>query len=240
MNRAAVGLLLAASLAQAAITLDNANSTSTTGSGSSLILANFTVGGGATALVVTISGYLGATSVTSITWNGSQTFSKQIREYDGSHQAAVEIWALVSPAAGTGNVAVTLTGTTAGGGWGFSTYSLKGTALADAFYGTAGTVEACCAFSSISDHIILTNTADWCIDGLVTPGVTVTAASGQTPVLNLVAGNAWAGSSYNSAGTETAMTWNWTGGMGSAAAHALLAVKAAAGDAKPGGYSVIM
>lgn len=244
MKRVIAGLLLPAAMGWAGITFDNAASSgSIAASTLTASVSNFAVASRASLLVVVVSAYeTPSKQVSSITWQGSTAgWTKAIRESDGAHNAAAEIWYLPGPATGTGNVAVTLAGDDGSSVWGFEVYSFIGTASSNPIYGATGSVKLT-GVTSISDSTTVANSGDWLVDvvaiGLNTSG---TAGGSQSNAVSICAASGNSGSTslaQNPPAGPVTMSWAFGGSSGLASAHAMAAIKAATG--KPGGFPITM
>lgn len=143
------------------------------------------------------------TSVSTITWNTSQSLTRLGRVVDSGSHVAVELWFLAAPAAGTFTVAVTL-GASASVTAGSVSYYNANQSTPTGVVTNSGP-----ASTSTSTTVSGTNTNELVIDMFATDGnATATATASQT--------NRWSNTTHcNSyqddvagSATSTALTWN--------------------------------
>jgi hypothetical protein len=99
-----------------AIAFDAATSPAVSATNASSLTFSHTTGGSLSNgfLIVGVSYYKATVSVSTITYNGA-SLTKVLRNNDGTHAAAVELWVLPNPAAGANNVIITMTSTVGAG-----------------------------------------------------------------------------------------------------------------------------
>jgi hypothetical protein len=176
-------------------------------------------------LIVGISALLGNSQVSSVTYNGVSLTRLAMSAYQNTNGIVLvqtELWYLLNPSVGTGDVVVTWSGGrrfTAGSSsyFGVSQTTPFGTAYNSS--GGMGQGTSITGISSATNDLILdlfARTSDSDSYGIPTPGAgqsqrwyNKTNLSGTTWIGNGIVGGS---SSKPSSGSTESMSWSWTGG----------------------------
>jgi hypothetical protein len=223
------------------ITLDNSASTWTTASNLTNSLT-LTVGTGSNrALFVFVTGYPNPPdSIATIVDNGTLSLTKILRENDGSHNVATEVWYAVNPPSGSNSIVVTWAAYGNSEDWAIGAVSLAGVAQTGTIDTYAGSVFG--LGTTAQSDSVTAGAKDWILDseaGTITGSEVATPNGGQTAVLNLLTGSGYGtqtdlGISYIANVSPGSTTMGWTMPSSDyAVAHVVVAIKAAYGYAPP-------
>ena len=183
-----------------------------------------TVGGGLSngLLLVTVGSYAPSSiSVSSVTYGG-QPLTRIRRDNNGVNGAYIELWSRLAPAAGTGNVVVTMSNTVEQISSGAMVFT--GVDQTNPVEAQTGSVVAGATHGSHSNTLTTVTNNAWVVDAMAAPGP-VTAGAGQTM--------RWGGGMHGastrgpvSPAGPTTMSWSWPA-SGSASAQSLIALRPA-------------
>jgi hypothetical protein len=221
------------------ISFDAATSPAVSSLNASSLTFSHTTGGSLSNgfLIVGVSYYAAVVSVSSITYNGVN-LTKVLRNNDGTHAAACELWVLPGPSAGANNVVITMSGPV-GAGNQIAAGSITLSGVTNSTTVDAQTSVPTIVTGAHTSHTNALSTVannDWYVDVLcydiVTPSLAVSNAS-QTSRTNSASGSASGDCAMSTMGPVTpagSNTLGWTfASTSSATAHSILALSPSGG-----------